>query len=161
MMLFQCWTGVHAVASIGVRKNGLLHFDFRYKGERYREFTRLTDTVANRRKMQKIIDKLDAEITLGTFDYASYFPNSKRAQSVSGMRGQHQSAANFDDFCEEWFSENEIRWKNSYYKNIRGILDGFLRPQFNNVSLSAISRPDILKFRADLARLKKKMGSAN
>lgn len=142
------------MASIGVRKNGLLHFDFRYKGERCREFTRLTDTKANRRKMQKVVDRIEAEITLGSFDYAAYFPSSKKVKSG----GSYDSAPNrdlptFKSFCDEWFSENEVRWKISYKKIIRGTLDNYLIPEFGSHVLSAVERPAILKFRADLARL--------
>ena len=56
------------MASIGKRPNGLLHFYFKYRGERCREYTKLKDTAENRRRMQVILDKIDAEITLDTFD---------------------------------------------------------------------------------------------
>jgi len=57
--------------------NGLLFFDFRFHGDRCREQTLLSDTPANRRKLEKVLDKIEAEIAAGTFVYANYFPNSK------------------------------------------------------------------------------------
>lgn len=142
------------MASIGVRKNGFLHFDFRYNGERCREYTRLSDSPANRRKMQRVIDKIEAEITLGTFDYQTYFPTSSRVKSQKKLLEQN-STPSFSDFCEAWFSENEVRWKISYKKIIRGTIDNYLVPEFGSLVLTGVARPSILKFRADLARLTK------
>ena len=42
--------------------NGLLFFDFRFHGDRCREQTLLSDTPANRRKLEKVLDKIEAEI---------------------------------------------------------------------------------------------------
>jgi len=53
-------------------RNNMLFFDFRFQGVRCREYTRLPDTPTNRRRMQKVMDKIEAEITLGTFNYAAY-----------------------------------------------------------------------------------------
>jgi integrase len=57
--------------------NGLLFFDFRFKGQRCRELTLLEDTPANQKKLQKVMDRIETEIRAGTFVYANYFPNSK------------------------------------------------------------------------------------
>ena len=57
--------------------NGLLFFDFRFQGDRCREQTLLSDTPANRKKLEKVLARIDAEIAAGTFAYANYFPNSK------------------------------------------------------------------------------------
>lgn len=54
------------MASINVR-NGLLFFDFRYKGQRCRECTKLTDTSVHRKRMETILARIEAEITLGSF----------------------------------------------------------------------------------------------
>jgi integrase len=70
------------MGSVRVRKsNEQLFFDFRYKGIRCREYSELKDTASNRRKMQKVMDRIDAEIKLGTFVYSHYFldsPNAKK-----------------------------------------------------------------------------------
>ena len=67
------------MASVNVR-NGLLYLDFRYKGRRCREYTKLADTVAHRKRLEKVGTRIEAEITLGTFVYRNYFPDSKRAE---------------------------------------------------------------------------------
>ena len=50
------------MASIRARR-GKLFVDFRYMNMRCRETTNLTDTPANRKKLAKIIEKMEAEIT--------------------------------------------------------------------------------------------------
>lgn len=53
------------MASIRARKdNGLLFFDFRFQGKRYREQTLLTDTKANRKKMSEILGKIESDISV-------------------------------------------------------------------------------------------------
>ena len=45
-----------------------LFIDFMYKGERYREQTMLSDTSANRKKLEVLVQRLEAKILLGEFD---------------------------------------------------------------------------------------------
>jgi len=72
------------MGSIRVRKeSGQLFFDFRYQGRRCREQTLLDDTPANRRKLQKVLDRIETEIDKGSFDYASYFPNSRQLEKLT------------------------------------------------------------------------------
>ena len=65
------------MASIRER-NGRLIADFRYMGIRCRETTSLEDNAYNRRVLKKRLEQLEAEITLGTFEYEKYFPKSKK-----------------------------------------------------------------------------------
>ena len=52
------------MASIQVRKeNNCLIIDFYYKNHRCREQTALTDTATNRKRVMKLIDKIEAEIS--------------------------------------------------------------------------------------------------
>ena len=54
---------------------GSLFMDFRFQGQRCREYTALTDTPINRKKLAKVLAKIESEINAGTFVYANYFPN--------------------------------------------------------------------------------------
>ena len=75
------------MASIRARpENGLLFFDFRYQELRCREQTTLPDTAANRRSMQRILERIEAEITLGSFDYKTYFPNSPLVHRFENLK---------------------------------------------------------------------------
>ena len=56
------------MASVNVR-GGFLFFDFRYKGIRCREYTKLESNAANRRKAEKLLRRIEAEIELGQFEW--------------------------------------------------------------------------------------------
>ena len=72
------------MGSVRVRESTQkLFLDFQYCGQRCREQTALDNTPANRKKLESILKKIEAEITLGTFEYHRYFPNSSKAQEFT------------------------------------------------------------------------------
>ena len=73
--------------------NGLLFFDFRFKGQRCRELTLLENTPANQKKLQRVMDRIEAEIRAGTFVYANYFPNSKALHRFAKEEALDESAS--------------------------------------------------------------------
>ncbi|WP_233219094.1 Arm DNA-binding domain-containing protein [Photobacterium sp. GB-27] len=159
------------MGSVNVR-TGRLFIDFRYQGVRCREQTALSDNQTNRRKLTKLIKQIEADIRLGCFVYSEYFPGSSKASNFSKqdaiakrhkeeMLGNYQVASNelqgistirFDDFAQEWFEENEVRWKESYKDSMRIYLRAYLIPHFGEMSVDKITRPDILKYRASLVK---------
>lgn len=161
------------MASINSR-SGKLYIDFRYKGVRCREQTLLADTSANERKLNRLLKQIDADIRLGCFVYSEYFPDSPRAkkfikddiaaqQKKEAMLGSYKSASQeiqgistipFSEFAVEWYHENEVRWKESYKDSMKIYLHNYLIPEFGEVEVDKITRPDILKYRARLMQLK-------
>jgi integrase len=140
----------------------MLFFDFMYQGKRCREQTLLTDTAENRRNMQKALKRIEAEITLGTFDYAANFPNSRNAakslaekmtETTVPTTESAQSTPLVKTFVWEWFNENTVRWKRSYKEMVKGTIDGYLIPKFGETEVSRINKGDILKFRSSLAKV--------
>ena len=121
------------MASIRVRKEtGLLFFDFRFCGQRCREQTMLQDTPANRKRLEKALAKIEAEIASGTFDYAATFPGSRNVPArdhgaapavqpegperpSSPVAAAASAAASptpsFKDFTATWLSEHQIEWR--------------------------------------------------
>lgn len=155
------------MGSVRARKdNGLLMFDFTYSGQRCRELTTLKDTAVNRRNMGKVLRKIEAEITLGTFNYKRFFPNSKKAaqfaegDNASVLHGisKGNESPFLKDFSWEWFHENTVRWKRSYIAMVEVSLNNYLIPQFGNKQVGHINKGDILKFRSSLAKVKDKDG---
>lgn len=154
------------MASINVR-SGYLYIDFRYQGKRCREQTLLLDTPANRIKLKKWMEQLDTDIKLGVFQYAAYFPESKRAklfttadiaarekkevllcqynEAAKELRG-HTSIP-FNSFSQEWYEVNRVRWKHSYRKIVIHNLK-YLNLAFGEQNIDQITRSEILKFRA-------------
>lgn len=152
------------MGSVRVRKDtGALFFDFIFKNIRCRELTTLKDSPENRRTMEKMNKKIDAEILLGQFNYASYFPTSSMLKkfrtadaatlSQESLQAKPSSPL-FKDFAKEWLEENEIRWKRSYREKIEGTLVQYLVPRFENEEVSYITKGDILKFRSSLAKVR-------
>jgi len=158
--------------------NGLLFIDFRYKGIRCREQTALTDTAASRRKVQKVLDRIEADITAGTFEYRRFFPGSKNAekfdegmmpemaqnhlaQVVAGAVSQPRTQLStgvagtplIRDFAETWFGEKEVEWRRSHRRVIRADLDGRIIPRWGDWEVGRITKADILAYRADLAKV--------
>jgi integrase len=165
------------MASIRARKeNGLLFFDFRYRGRRCREQTLLPDTPANRKRLEKVLEKFHAEIASGTFDYARTFPNSKGAfeapakqdsargspvQAVSAGASDAASTSRsplFNDFVTSWFKNHEVEWRRSHIQVLRSTIDTHLKPYFGNKRVGEITKSDILAFRARLSSLPGRKG---
>lgn len=145
------------MASIRSRR-GKLFVDFRYMNMRCRETTNLTDTPANRKKLAKIIEKMEAEITLGIFDYAAYFPKSERAQEMMALADRAEACISrnptFKEFSETFFEERKIEWRPSYRQKIQIILDKYLLPEFGGKAVHAIKKSDLLTFRSSLAKVR-------
>jgi integrase len=158
--------------------NGLLFIDFRYRGIRCREQTALPESAANRKKVQKVLDRMESEIAAGTFDYRRFFPASKNAEKFDetntpsavnqviqaagdamGQTGTHQIPAGvagtplLRNFAETWFTEKEVEWRRSHKKTIRSDIDGRLNPKFGDWEVGRITKADLLAYRADLAKV--------
>ena len=145
--------------------NGLLFLDFRFDGERRREQTLLTDTEPNRRRLQKVLEKIEAAIAAGTFEYTKFFPNSKPrvrvaaasvpvvSQPAASPEVTVTSTPSFSAFAETWFEEHKVEWRRSHIKVLRSTLDGHLVPHFKTKPVGEISKADILAFRSKLAAL--------
>lgn len=159
------------MASIRARKdNGLLFFDFRFQGKRYREQTLLTDTKANRKKMAEILGKIESDIANNTFDYHKYFSKgfSSNKQSLAPRPNAHVSeniasiplvsTPAFKEFAEKWFDECKIGWRKSYVQTMRDTIDKHLVPYFGEKVVSSIRREDILDFRSQLAKVPGRKG---
>lgn len=154
------------MASIRVREQtGKLFFDFRYQNNRCREQTALDDTPANRRKMETILKRIDAEITLGSFEYARYFPGSKNAQKFGSSVTEETvekgpATPLFSEFADVWFGEMSALWRKSYSDTITSTLRCYLKPEFGGKEVGCITKAEILSFRSLLAKVKKRNGTS-
>lgn len=138
-------------------RNGKLSFDFRYLGQRCREQSKLTDTAANRKRANTIIERIEAEIIIGSFQYANYFPNSKRVKEfdehITKVHRSQSATPIFKEFAKTWYEENEIEWKNSHKRNVKITLDAHLIPEFGDEPVDQITKASILAFRTRISKL--------
>jgi integrase len=150
---------------------GLLFFDFRYRKDRCREQTALDDSPANRKKLQKILDRIELEIKLGSFEYARFFPGSKLAARFgSGAPAPSAPSAapiapavaappaaarpSFSQFAQTWQQESAVAWRRSYQRTVRDIVGKHLEPAFGQRDVGSLSREELLQFRSELAKVK-------
>ncbi|MFZ4480987.1 MAG: Arm DNA-binding domain-containing protein [Rhodoferax sp.] len=155
--------------------NGLLFFEFRFNGTRCREQTLLVDNPANRKKLEKALEKIESEIAAGSFVYANYFPNSKTlkrleraaavaqtqvVQTAMGSADGNTTVAAveigplFSVFASQWVTDHSIEWRRSHIRSLLSTLNGHLVPEFGDRAVGNISKSDILGFRAKLAKVK-------
>lgn len=157
-------------------ESGNLVIDFRYRGVRCREQTAMADTPANRKRLEALLARIEAEIALNTFEYARFFPDSPRATRFTSESAQsnHQAAQKsppppvsvsvavtaplFGEFAEVWFVEMAPQWRDSYRNTIRNTLDRHLLPRFGGMPLANVSKSEVLAFRAELANRRGKAG---
>lgn len=148
------------------KETGTLLLDFFYQGVRCREQTRLENTPGNWKRLEKLLAQIEDEIEKGTFSYSRYFPGSRLLQrfrndlicglnkAVLDQPDDNSGTPQFKEFSQDWFEENEIGWKRSYRKTIRGTLDKHLIPAFGGKEVGSIARSEILKFRSSLAKVR-------
>jgi len=130
--------------------------DFRYAGQRCREQTLLEDMPANRKKLEKLLQRIEAEITLGIFDYEKYFPNSPIAKKFAlhkKLSEQNGETPLFEDFADTWLKEMRIQWRASQIDTVENVLSKHLIPAFTNTEVGSITKADILSFRSTLANV--------
>lgn len=144
------------MASIRSRYDKLV-VDFRYMNKRCRETTNLIDTPANRKKLEKVIEQMEAEITLGIFSYAKYFPKSEKCDEMMALNDRKEciqsDTPSFKQFATLWFSEKEIEWRDTYKRKIQEIIDMYLLPSFGTKPIHLIKKTDVLAFRSSLAKV--------
>ena len=156
-----------------------LFLDFRYLGMRCREYTAAEDNKSNRKMLEKVLARIEAEIDAGTFVYADNFPNSKalpkiaaaqaaaRAKNEAYRTGDGgmtvvQAVAEavknvgpaFQEFANTWFDQHCIQWRRSHIKALKSTLNGHLIPHFGAKGVGSITKSDVLEFRAKLGKVK-------
>lgn len=144
-------------------ETGLLFLDFKYQGQRMREQTALPDTASNRKRLTRVLERIETEIALGSFDYHKTFgkPLPTKQEAVdevkllleAPLKKAPGSTPLFRDFSETWISEVEVTWRRSYAITQRGALDKYLIPFFGDKEVGQITKADVLAFRASLAKV--------
>lgn len=174
------------MGSVRVKREKLF-VDFRFLGERCREYTALADTKSNRKLLQQLLDRVESEISLGTFNYLATFPGSKTGIRLAQQRSDGQDAALapiaaglatsagsgvgasaavvatplFSEFVDVWFIECGLDWRDSHRATVRSTLDRHLLPAFGDVPVGNISKSDVLQLRTRLAKLSGRNGNAS
>lgn len=141
------------MASICVRPNGMLQYDLCIHGRRFRETSGLRDTPENRRRVKRDLRRINAELETDTFDYAAWFPNSRKLEQARRWLLDQRAidpGLRFADYASEWLALHEGEWKASYARRVRGVVDQYLIPRFGDWPLDQISERAVRAFRQEL-----------
>lgn len=153
------------MGSIRVRpESGLLFLDFKFQQKRLREQTALPDTPANRKRLQKALERIEGEIATGVFDYQKTFgkplPTDSNAVfepaapvAVTAGPQRPMGTPLLRVFAQQWFAEVEVTWRKSYRVTQQGALDKYILPFFGDKEVGQITKADVLAFRATLAKV--------
>ena len=145
---------------------GKLFLDFRHGGKRYREQTSMEDTKENRKKLERLVARIQRDMQLGTFDPGAYFPKAgfgTRSAIAPATSAPPNTTATFTapaipptprfaDFAQQWQAENAVQWRRSYQRTVADIVSVHLLPHFGQQEVGSISREQILIFRSSLAK---------
>jgi integrase len=118
---------------VKVRGN-CLHLDFYYQGIRYRPSLKLEDNRANRLHAERLHAAIEHEISIGTFDFAKHFPNSKKAISANYTHNKTVSQA-LDEYMR---SVNRVLEK-STIKGYNSAIEFYLKPNFGHIKLTDLT----------------------
>ena len=108
------------MGNIRAQPSGKLYFDFRYLGKRCREITALNDSEVNRKRLDNTLKKIEAEILMGQFDYARYFPTSRMLPQIRllenrmGRGALRDEVPSFAQMTDLWLGEHEVEWRQHY-----------------------------------------------
>lgn len=161
------------MAKVRVRKEtGHLYFDFYFQGKRCREQTVLNDTVINRKRAAALAERIKAAITLGSFRYRDFFPNSPRAAQfdegapkgpavTQALENQSLSSETplFQDFVESWWELHKVTLRFKTRESYRGTIDRYLIPHLGRLRVGEIRKSDVLQLRSALAKVPGRNGN--
>lgn len=154
------------MASIRALPSGKLYIDFRYLDERFRETTLLTDSAPNRKRLEAMAKRVEAEIVLGTFCYEKYFPKSNALGKVKQLERRHQKGIDGSKIpllvqvIRAWLDEHEIEWRESYKTTITSMIERHIIPALGDMPVDAITREVLVQFRSGLAKYRSSGGLA-
>ncbi len=149
------------MAKISARKdNNKLFFSFNYQGKRYRETTTLNDTKSNRKKLNSKLKLIEAALSLDSFNYMDFFPNSQTGKKLAKNNESDDNTSSigiqtvlFEEYIIEWLEVNQVNWRKSHAINILGMVNKYYLPAFGEKVIGNITRSDLLKFRTTLTKV--------
>ncbi|HHT9914870.1 TPA: tyrosine-type recombinase/integrase [Legionella pneumophila] len=108
---------------------------FSYRGVQCRETLKLEPTKANLKYAERLRGEIINAIALGTFNYADYFPDSKRAR----LFGHVIIKATTGELLKEYMAIAEKTLEASTYNGYRKVCEAHLYPNFGHIPIRELS----------------------
>ena len=126
-----------AQAGISQDSKSSILIDFYYRGVRCKERLKLPPTPANQKFAANLRAQILADIGRGTFDYAKYFPNSKRALVLAKAPG---AAVTIADSLRSWLRGMKGQIEHTTYRDYELAIDRVWVDQFGTLRLTELTR---------------------
>ncbi|SOY56798.1 site-specific integrase [Cupriavidus taiwanensis] len=118
---------------------------FQFQGRECRETLKLEATTANLRYAERLRGEILNAIGRGTFSYADYFPDSKRAKLEGAPAKKATIGERLDDFMKEaTLSVHRGAMSPSTLNGYRKIVDGLLKPKWGKTLITE-AQPSALR----------------
>ncbi|HEY0842979.1 site-specific integrase [Methylotenera sp.] len=115
-----------------------LYLDFYYQGIRQRPSLGLEDTKANRLHAERLHSAIEHEISIGTFDFAKHFPNSKKAIDLNKSSNKTITLA-----LDEYMRSAQRQLEKSTIKGYNSAIEFYLKPNFGHIKLTDLTASDV------------------
>lgn len=119
------------------RSDSSITVQFYWNGINCRETLKLEPTKQNMQYVSRLRSEILRKITLGTFSYAEYFPNSKRAAI------DRPKIPVFKDLADTWLNIIKANQAYSTYLTYRKYLDKYWLPKFGDCRIDKILHSEI------------------
>lgn len=127
--------------------NGKIRITFVYRGTRCREVLKgWVVNNANIKKAGNLRAAIVSDIQLGTFDYASRFPDSKALKKFTSARVAHT----WGELVDIWTSAKDADISRNTMIKVKAQIESISRIVGNNTPLADIRHSDILRYRQEL-----------
>ncbi|PMQ04218.1 Transposase [Dyella sp. AD56] len=117
-----------------------VEIDFYYRGARCRERLKLPPTAANLKFAANLKAQIEAEIARGAFDYARFFPDSKRARTLSKLPG---AALTIEKGLETWLKGMKSQIEHTTYRDYDLAIQRVWVPAFGAKRLTELTRGEL------------------
>ncbi len=133
----------------GVRQVSASSYEisFQFNGVRCREKIRIPPSKVNLEHVINIRGEILNQIERGTFDYATYFPDSPRAKSLSKIPGH---AITIESALEDWLKRVKPEVQKSTYVLYRKSVHNNLVPAFGLMTLAQLKKSDVRNWASGL-----------
>lgn len=111
--------------------------DFYYRGVRCKEFLRLPPTKANMKYAESVRAQILSEMGRGTFNYAKFFPNSRKALTMSQTPG---TAITVADQLRLWLRGMKDAIQHTTFRDYELAIEKVWIPSFGDYRLTEVTR---------------------
>lgn len=111
--------------------------DFTYRGVRCQERLKLAPTASNMKFAANMRAQMLSEIARGTFDYAKYFPNSKKVRMLAKAPG---AAVSIEAALTQWLRGMKSQLEHTTFHDYELAIDRVWVPTFGHLRLPELTR---------------------